>query len=1055
MEGNLVIREYTDADAEGVASLYNKCAFYHAEYGYQISQADIIASYKERGTYMLVVAIADSNLVGILGCFPVSGQKVAEKNAAFIGSLLVHPEYRGGTLIKSLYAEMIRKVIEKGFTCICTEIFPSNDLSLRLAKRTGYVYTRSCRTDMDDYIDLKSYLPVTLQCFYATDGITDDKSTLDVYKLGFTLLYSREQQRKLYITSEIEEENREIVTYPIKIENAKYVIKVDVLSQSVSSLESEYFKVSCHLVKGNQYNTKEMFTMQLKIENLSSENLKVKLITSKKNSVIPIFSGNYILSEKGSKELSKKLREMKPGQYVVETKLQIQIGGNKNYYLRLGIGYEIGQLCTIELESIDVKKKQLDVNYLMKDEESAGLVPSMKRACITWNYSRLSFPETLKQLEQQDIRNRILAKKISQHFSYEEKCDFEVVRFASNLIISTESLKLIISLSDGRTKLYTGNGEHIMSELWPDVCYPHISGLKIDSQRKITYSVEGNTVILKHKTRKYEVKRCLTIKNNKIKVAGCICNLRFEKIEASVGKIQPWLEWSDAQMFVPSNDAVFRENMVYNVFPLGISDMIVGNINEFFIDTDENQGGWAAYASKGNYLKFSWKSCSEVRFGQNWMPCLMFETNAIGAMQSMDLPEYEYCLYESDRFLRETGKKVCDYVFLKKGLASIEILKSGQSVLKVCAWLETFSNFNLKGRVFLHVMDLQGNNLYTKKYEFTTFNRNSEVEIVDHIVLDNSILDQDDENALYRVVLQYEDQIRLREFSIMCPANQGKEEESLFELKKEKGYEKYQVGGTKFSFSVVPCYGQSITEIIYQDNDKLSSSYPNCIPYEAEENWYGGISNYIIASGQDKLSCMLKPEERITNISYQAAQEECRGYTFTGIQMHGNLRGGTVNNSITYTIIQGTNIMVLTSLYQGKGKENEAFTSVFSIYPKLAVQNEKKYNFYLNQEGNGKQELTIFKKMDVVAVCKGRKYAVFEDLEQMHYMTVVCGDREKQEIYFNHLKAGMNLCILQPVELKNEKPEEVHIFVGFFKTKEEAKFFGEKAEEFYRQLITS
>ena len=185
LENKIVIQLFDESDAKAVSELYNKCDFYMFENGYKISENDIIASNNERGTICMIVAKYSESVIAVLGAFPVSGQKVSEKDTVFVGSLLIHPEFRNNTTIIKMYSMLIKKVVRLGYLRMDTEILPGNKLSLGLAQKTGFVRTKDCATDYDNYIDLHSYLPSALQCF--TKCMDIHSIDTDVYESSFNL----------------------------------------------------------------------------------------------------------------------------------------------------------------------------------------------------------------------------------------------------------------------------------------------------------------------------------------------------------------------------------------------------------------------------------------------------------------------------------------------------------------------------------------------------------------------------------------------------------------------------------------------------------------------------------------------------------------------------------------------------------------------------------------------------------------------------------------------------------------------------------------------------
>ncbi|MCR3759397.1 GNAT family N-acetyltransferase [Clostridium felsineum] len=1051
MEVKLTIREFIPTDAKEIANLYNKCSFYHAEYGYQISENDINISYKERGTHIMVVALYDDHIVGILGAFPVSGYKVAEKDSAFIGSLLIHPEFRGsGTLIRSLYAYMIRKVVEKGFNCIRTEIFPSNSLSLRLAKKTGYVLTKDCKTDMDYYIDLISYLPAALKCFKVVSETEDDK-TVDVYNLGFSLIHTKEQYQALAVTSEIKQGNREVVPYKISIDKKQFTIVVDVLSKKVCSLEGLGFKISCDLDTGKDYFKNDMALITWRIENYSQSPFEIQIVSNISKFKRPIYLVKTTVSENNEKKYIKSIKCKKIGIFSIDTNIKLTLNDKDSYYIRLGVGFEVKKQALIELKDAELESNNIKVQYLiMNNSEDKSLVKILNsKFGIFQKKDELYLEDTLlKEVIHNDAEKQVAyfkgsSDKKRKRFDIGKsevwrRKEFSAVKLGSKVIVISKNLKFFISLIDGRIEVYTSKGKLIVTELWPLLGYPHISGIKIDKKRNVKFLIIDDSIVLEEKIQSLKFTRRLNVSENEIEVLADFVNTSFKKREGGIGKIQPWLEWNEAEIYVPSNGRVFHENFIYNLFPLGISDMIVGNIREFDVDRGQKGEGWTAFSNGEDTLEFEWDFSQELRFGQRFMPSIMFEVPCLSPRQSFKIPTYRYKLNSNDFKAKLRDKAVVEYVFLKSGEAYIT--NSTKREMHVSLELNTFSNHDLNASIKLLLKDSENKEMFEMNSNFESFKKDCPIKVDQILALEGK-----SDFQILNILIVYEDKIRKKEFNIPV-IDYGTGQRKVREiLKQEKAYEKYLVNNTNIELDFVPLYGGTITGLKYNCESKIVSSYPKCIAYEAEANWYGGISSYIIKDEKDKLSSMLKPLCRLESMRYEREEFECEGIFYSGFGMQGSFLNETIKSAISYLMIEDSSILLMNVQYMNSSVENIIYTGVFSIYPKMTMISDN-YNFYVKQYTGREELLKGYKKLNAVLTSTGHSYIIIEEIDKKCFTVIATFVPKEQSIYLNQLKQGINICLTQKILLKNHGEKQMKAAIGYFDTFEKAVSFGENAQ---------
>ncbi len=162
---SVVIRPYNEFDAANIADLYNRFNYGPAAAGYPLSAEDLQRLLVECGMRLFLVAeFQDQHIiVGTMGFFSLSGQKMAQSGEVFAGHFFIHPEFRNGRIPGQLFSKTIEILVDQGVDTISTEVDPTDNSALALYKRVGLYRTRACPLDYDGYLELRSYLPYVIR----------------------------------------------------------------------------------------------------------------------------------------------------------------------------------------------------------------------------------------------------------------------------------------------------------------------------------------------------------------------------------------------------------------------------------------------------------------------------------------------------------------------------------------------------------------------------------------------------------------------------------------------------------------------------------------------------------------------------------------------------------------------------------------------------------------------------------------------------------------------------------------------------------------------------
>jgi len=237
MPSSIEIRPFQENDLEQIARLHNAGGFGPIVGDQALTAHDLQALLIEKGTYLFLIAEdqEEKTIVGTLGLFLVSEQRVARPGEVYASSFFIEPEYRNGLLPSRLFMHALWLLLQDGYTAISATVSPANMVALALYKRIGLYRLQSSQPDYDGQIELRGYQPLimrAIQCLYPADSPEMPHRESPWRFLAPT--------RTLRTNSPDSEywHGLEVVTYEINAEQLHFFFRIDVESGGLVELQA-------------------------------------------------------------------------------------------------------------------------------------------------------------------------------------------------------------------------------------------------------------------------------------------------------------------------------------------------------------------------------------------------------------------------------------------------------------------------------------------------------------------------------------------------------------------------------------------------------------------------------------------------------------------------------------------------------------------------------------------------------------------------------------------------------------------------------------------------
>ena len=128
MSASINVRPFQDADLEGIVALYKRGGLGPTVDGQTMTAQDFGNLLTEKGPLLFLIAedLEKQTIVGTLGLFRTSGQRVARPGEAYATFFFIDPEHRIGSIPAWLFKNLLIGAIANGYTSISNTVSPAN-----------------------------------------------------------------------------------------------------------------------------------------------------------------------------------------------------------------------------------------------------------------------------------------------------------------------------------------------------------------------------------------------------------------------------------------------------------------------------------------------------------------------------------------------------------------------------------------------------------------------------------------------------------------------------------------------------------------------------------------------------------------------------------------------------------------------------------------------------------------------------------------------------------------------------------------------------------------
>ncbi len=258
---------YSEKDASAVAELMKKNKFWIGKFDQNLTGEKFIDYQRKKGTIFGIVGKKNDKVVSYVAAYKTGGQKVANKNQAFICALIIAQKYRLSVFsISDMFSMLIKELIRMGYNDLICEVAKDNYPSFYMMRKCGFVIIDENPTLYGDYV-LHNYFPGVIKMLNQINYTDSTAIPEIIQKLDKKNLYHSEQIIDL-----------RFINMDCKTKKQNYSFYVDTLSGNIAGvhLHDAKFKIWPINNKLNSY----LF------ENFGNDTRKVKVEFWEDNHVI-------------------------------------------------------------------------------------------------------------------------------------------------------------------------------------------------------------------------------------------------------------------------------------------------------------------------------------------------------------------------------------------------------------------------------------------------------------------------------------------------------------------------------------------------------------------------------------------------------------------------------------------------------------------------------------------------------------------------------------------------------------------------------------------------
>jgi len=216
---------YSEKDAAAVAELMRNNKFWIGKFDKNLTGEKFVDYQRRKGTIFGIVGKKNDKVVSYVAAYKTGGQKVANKNQAFICALIIDQKYRMSVFsITDMFSLLIKELVNLGYNDLICEVAKDNYPSFYMMRKCGFVIIDEQPTLYGDYV-LHNYLPGVIKLADRIEYADSDALPEIMQKLD---------KKNLYRAEEIID-NR-FINIDCKAKKEEYSLYIDTLSGNIAGV---------------------------------------------------------------------------------------------------------------------------------------------------------------------------------------------------------------------------------------------------------------------------------------------------------------------------------------------------------------------------------------------------------------------------------------------------------------------------------------------------------------------------------------------------------------------------------------------------------------------------------------------------------------------------------------------------------------------------------------------------------------------------------------------------------------------------------------------------
>ncbi len=657
MSSSIEIRPFQENDLEQIARLHNAGGFGPTAGGHPLKAHDLQVLLTEKGTYLFLVAEEqeEKTIVGTLGLFLTSEQRVARPGEIYASSFFIEPEYRNGLLPSRLFMHALWLLLQDGYTSISATVSPANMVALALYKRIGLYRLQSSQPDYDGQIELRGYQPLimrAIQCLYPADSPEMPHRESPWRFLAPT--------RTLRTNSSDSEywHGLEVVTYEINAEQLHFFFRIDVESGGLVELQANAVHFCMYPDSAARVLIGEEGYLICELTNTAPEPRTYGISLADEHDDPLLALRTFQSQETWRQEIPFSFE--REGLHVLESMLHM---GQQTQSFRLGVVVS-GRISCTRVRPLQVLEPGRPTQILVRlvnetDQPMPGvlqvLAPTLTHLRVSPDRINLPargvteltlfcaeidaglHPITIEvqttageHLQTSTLIQPVLG--VLQEVVYQEGNDY---------VLESVGLRVCLDKETGYMRIWEkSNARLVLYEAWPNVGPPLPDGLKRSPKRALTrLPTTGNVLTLVESLGDgASLQRSLRLlSSGRLEV-----NHTWTPGAKSCLKLKTFGECAFRQdtLTVPLLQGWHTQAVIYGAYPYRLHEYEAipsADLPQLCSGYAEN---WSAFEEHGLTTGMLWQDAVEVCFGGHWMPSLLFELGE--GTKPVSLPRYAY-----------------------------------------------------------------------------------------------------------------------------------------------------------------------------------------------------------------------------------------------------------------------------------------------------------------------------------------------------------------------------------------------------------------------------